>query len=177
MISLYSSKACKAAVRSDCFWSSWAFSFSVVAIKTGSAATEVEEVFRAVEQQEFSDMYTGIGNGKFTWPFLWWHQLSSYPLLVVLSRQPSGRSLLAQQQLWLKPLQLSPLIQANGADGSLVWGRSSLLHIESSLGDVQPKRAEKGLKKISAQQIKHLGCYSKKNGVYRASDLTILVFS
>lgn len=64
VISLYSSKAWRAAVRSDCFWSS----LSVVAAKAVSAATGVEEPAAAVEHK-FIDMYIDKGQSIFQLSF------------------------------------------------------------------------------------------------------------
>lgn len=50
--SLYSSNACRAAVRSDCFCSSFAFSFSMLAADVESVEEEAEEPVEAVEQQQ-----------------------------------------------------------------------------------------------------------------------------
>lgn len=80
MISLYSSKACRAPVRSDCFWSSWALSFSTAAMETLSAEPLDKEAPWPVEKtRTWEDTDT---NNEFTQRFstlptltLWLHGL------------------------------------------------------------------------------------------------------
>lgn len=72
----------------------------------------------------------------------WWSSSYSYLLWVFLFPWPSEMLHPDQQQSRLQPLQLLSLTQESEAGGSPAWGWNFQQHIESSLGDVQPKNVE-----------------------------------